>query len=111
MTLSPELSRQLTRMEEARRQTQRQLDRINRQLTRRMTVLIPALLPRRSHFHRNKAPDAGAFLEQYRAQLAALTAERQTEIDALSRKLMRQDQAIAEFLDRYAEATNRAKRI
>ncbi|WP_244493980.1 hypothetical protein [Mesorhizobium sp. Root172] len=34
------------------------------------------------------------FLEQYRANLAAITLERQHEIDALSRKLARQDAAI-----------------
>lgn len=87
MTLAPELSRDLSRLEEARRQTQRQLDLVDRQITRRMTALIPGLLPRRSHHRRGKAPDATAFLASYRAQLAALTAERQPEIDALSRTL------------------------
>lgn len=105
MTLAPELRRQLSRMEEARRQTQRQLDMVDRQITRRMTALIPGLLPpRRTHYRRGKAPDPGAFLERYRSQLAALTAERQPEIDALSRKLARQEQAIARFLDRQREA-------
>ncbi|MEJ6784886.1 hypothetical protein [Aminobacter sp. Piv2-1] len=104
MTLAPELRRELSRMEEARRQTQRQLDMLDRQITRRMTALIPGLLPRRSHYRRGKAPDPGASLASYRAQLAALTAERQPEIDALSRKLARQDQAIASFLVSYGEA-------
>lgn len=87
----------LHRMEEARRQTQRQLDMIDRQITRRMTALIPTLEPRRTPYRRGKPRDPGAFLERYRAQLAALTAERQPEIDALSRKLARQDRAIAEL--------------
>jgi hypothetical protein len=104
MTLAPELCRELSRMEEARRQTQRQLDMLDRQITRRMTALIPGLLPRRSHYRRGKSPDPGAFLASYRAQLAALTAERQPEIDALSRKLARQDQAIASFLVSHGEA-------
>ena len=104
MTLAPELRRQLSRMEEARRQTQRQLDLVDRQITRRMTALIPGLVPRRTHYRRGKKPDPGAFLERYRSQLAALTAERQPEIDALSRKLARQEQAIARFLDRQREA-------
>lgn len=104
MSLSPELSRQLSRLEEARRQTQRQLDRIDRQITRRMTALIPGLLPRRSHYRRGRPPDPSAFLERYRAQLAALTTERQPEIDALSRKLARQEQAIAALLHRHCEA-------
>ncbi len=101
MTFSPELRRQLTRMEDARRQTQRQLDIVDRQITRRMTALIPSLLPRRTHCRRGKAPDPGAFLERYRSLLAALTAERQPEIDALSRKLARQEQVIVRFLERH----------
>ncbi|MBA8908051.1 hypothetical protein [Aminobacter ciceronei] len=101
MTLAPEFRRQLTRMEEARRQTQRQLDMVDRQITRRMSALIPGLLPRRTHSRRGKAPDPGAFLERYRTQLAALTAERQPEIDALSRKLARQEQAITTFIERH----------
>ncbi|RWK45596.1 MAG: hypothetical protein EOR73_30775 [Mesorhizobium sp.] len=111
MTLAPELRRQLSRMEEARRQTQRQLDMVDRQITRRMTALIPGLLPRRTHYRRGKAPDPGAFLERYRSQLAALTAERQPEIDALSRKLARQEQAIARFLDRQGEAADLSEQV
>lgn len=76
-----------------------------------MTVLIPGLLPRRTHYRRGKAPDPGAFLQRYRSQLAALTAERQPEIDALSRKLARQDQAIARFLDRQGEIADMSERV
>lgn len=101
MTLASELRRQLSRMEEAQRQTQRQLDMVDRQITRRMTALIPGLLPRRTLYRRGKAPDPGAFLERYRSQLAALTAERQPEIDALSHKLARQEQAIATFIEQH----------
>lgn len=111
MTLAPELRRQLSRMEEARRQTQLQLDVVDRQITRRMTALIPGLLPRRTHYRRGKAPDPGAFLERYRSQLSALTAERQPEIDALSRKLARQEQAIARFLDRQGEAADMSEQV
>ena len=103
MTLPPEMRRELSRMEEARRQTQRQLDMVDRQITRRMTALIPGLLPRRTHYRRGKAPDPAAFLERYRFQLAALTAERQPEIDALSRKLARQEKVIAKFLERHGQ--------
>lgn len=102
MTLSPELCRFLSRMEEARRQTQRQLDMIDRQIIRRMTGLIPQLQPKQSAYRRGKAPDPGAFLERYRSHHAALIEERQPEIDALSRKLARQDLAIARFLERHA---------
>jgi hypothetical protein len=111
MTLEPKLRRQLSRMEEARRQTQRQLDLVDRQITRRMTALIPGLVQPRTHYRRGKAPNPGAFLERYRSQLAALTAERQPEIDALSRKLARQEQAIARFLDRQGEAADMSEQV
>ncbi|MBL8583182.1 MAG: hypothetical protein JNL61_13280 [Rhizobiaceae bacterium] len=94
MTLLPGRTDQLSRMEDARRQTQRQLDLINRQIIRKMTALIPQLSPKRIAYRRGKPPDPSAFLERYRSNLAALTAERQPEIDALSRKLARQDAAI-----------------
>jgi hypothetical protein len=103
MTRPPERQAQLARMEEARRQIQRQLNMIERQITRRMTALIPQLQPRRTSYRRGKPPDPSAFLERYRSNLAAITAERQPGIDALSRKLARQDRAIAAFRERHAE--------
>ncbi|MDF2119227.1 hypothetical protein PY365_27030 [Roseiarcaceae bacterium H3SJ34-1] len=96
-------------MEEARRQTQRQLDMIDRQIIRRMTALIPQLGRKRSGYHRGKAPDPSAFLERYRSNLAAITAERQPEVDALSRKLARQDAAIEALRARYAPASGCAR--
>lgn len=86
---------QFTRMESARRQTQHQLDLIDRQILRRMTTILPQLGRRQSGYRRGKPPESCAFLERYRDNLAAITAERQPEIDALSRKLARQDAAIA----------------
>ncbi len=106
MNVSPDRRAQLARMEEARRQTQRQLDMIERQITRRMTALIPQFQPRRTAYRRGKPPDPGAFLERYRSNLAAITSERQPEIDALSRKLARQDQAIAGARDRLMMSCN-----
>jgi hypothetical protein len=102
MTASPERLAQLSRMEEARRQTQRQLDMIDRQIIRRMTALIPQLGRQQSGYRRGKPPDPTAFLERYRSNLAAITAERQPAIDALSRKLARQDAAIEALRARYA---------
>jgi hypothetical protein len=104
MTASSQSLAQLSRMEEARRQTQRQLDMIDRQIIRRMTALIPQLGRKRSGYHRGKPPDSTAFLERYRSNLAAITAERQPEIDTLSRKLARQDAAIEALRARYAPA-------
>lgn len=94
MTLSPERRAHLLRMEAARRQTQHQLEVIDRQITRAMTAIVPQLGRRQSGYRHGKAPDPGAFLERYRAHLAALTAERQPEVDALSRKLARQEAII-----------------
>lgn len=88
-------SAQLSRMEEARRQTQHQLDLIDRQITRKMTALIPLIGRRQRVYRRGKGEPPGAFLERYRKNLAALTAERQPEVDALLRKLARQDATIA----------------
>ena len=87
----------LHRMEGARRQTQRQLDMIDRRITRRMTSLIPQLGRKQTGYRRGKTADGGRFLEHYRTKLAGLCAERQSEIDALSRKLARQDAAIMAF--------------
>lgn len=98
--LPADRSTQLFRMEEARRQTQHRLDLIERQITRRMTALIPQLGRKQSGYRRGKPPDPKTFLERYRANLAAITAERQPEIDALSRKLARQDVAIALLRER-----------
>ncbi len=98
----------LARMEAARRQTQHQLDMIERQITRRMTALIPLIGRKHSGYRRGKAPEPGAFLERYRSNLAAITAEYQPEIDALSRKLVRQDQAIVALRDRQGQHARRA---
>lgn len=96
------------RLAEARRQTQRQLDLIDRQIIRRMTGQIPKLAPRRTAYRRGMAPDPEAFLERYRAELKALIAERQPEIDALSRRLARQDHTIAVLCARQGPQAQRA---
>ncbi|MBS7546432.1 hypothetical protein [Ancylobacter oerskovii] len=108
MTLPSEVRVQLARMEEARRQTQHQLGLIDRQIIRRMTALIPRLQPKRTGYRHGKPPDPNAFLERYRSHLAALTAERQPEVDALSRKLAHQDQAIAVLRVRHGLVLPRA---
>jgi hypothetical protein len=100
MNAAPEPLTLLLRMEEARRQTQHQLDIIDRQITRCMTALIPRLLPKRLAYRAGKTPDPNAFLERYRAHRAAITAERQPEIDALARRLARQDRALAVLRER-----------
>lgn len=99
MTAPPDIDILLSQLEERRRETQRQLDLIDRQIIRRMTGLIPKLVQKRHGYGRGKAPDPADFLERYRVQLGALTAERQPEIDALSRELALQDQAISRLAD------------
>jgi hypothetical protein len=54
-------------------------------------------------------PDPSALLERYRSNLAAITAERQPEIDALSRKLARQDAAIDTLQARCASESGPAR--
>jgi hypothetical protein len=92
----------LLRMEEARRQTQHQLDMIDRQITRRITAMIPLIGRKHSGCRRGKAPKPAAFLERYRSTIAAITAERQPEIDALSRKLAR-DRGVSRALHETAQ--------
>jgi len=101
MTLASSDPDELHRLEEARRQVQRQLEAIDRQIKRRMAALIPRLLPKQSRQTRNAPSKPGAFLALYRMNLAALTAERQPEIDALSATLARLDRAIAELRQHY----------
>ncbi|HEV7323480.1 MAG TPA: hypothetical protein VGN91_00285 [Bosea sp. (in: a-proteobacteria)] len=101
MTFVPGSAARLHRMEQARRQIQHQIDVIDRQIVRRMMAIIPSLGAKRRTYRRGRAPDPRTFLERYRGHLAALTAERQPEIDALSRKLARQDRAIAALCDRH----------
>jgi hypothetical protein len=105
--IAPCLSPQalLSRMEDARRQTQRQLDLIDRQITRRMTTILPQLALRQTRFRRGKAPGGRTLLERCRANLAGLTAQRQPEVDALARKLARQDAAIVAFRDHLPDCT------
>ncbi|MCR6727845.1 hypothetical protein [Agrobacterium fabrum] len=96
----------LRRMEEACRQTRHQIDMIERQIIRKMTALIPPLGARRPGYRRGRPPERHAFLNRYRTSLAAITAERQPEIDALSRKLLRQEAAIASWRARTALSGN-----
>ncbi|MFK4259325.1 hypothetical protein [Agrobacterium tumefaciens] len=85
----------LRRMEEACRQMPHQIDMIECQMIRKMTALIPSLGRRMPGHRRGRPPAPDAFLNRYRTNLAAISAERQPETDALSRKLARQEAAIA----------------
>ena len=108
MNASLDVRVRLFRMEEARRQTQRQLDIIDRQIARRISTLMPVFQQRRSEYRRGRACDPAPFLERYRTNLATISAERQPEIGALSRKLARQDSAIAALRERHCLDWSRA---
>ncbi len=101
MTLQSNPCRQLSRLEDECRQIQRQLEIVERQIIRRMTAQIPNLLPRPTHYRQGKAPNPRAFRERYRSQRAALTAERQPEIDALSHRLAQQERAITLLVEQH----------
>lgn len=104
--MSPSLDRQvqLRRMEEACRQTRHQLALIERQIVREMTGLIPSRGRRGSGYRRGKPSEPDAFLARYRSHLSAITGERQPEIDALTRELVRQESAIAALQLRQRDA-------
>jgi hypothetical protein len=99
---------ELRRMEEACRQTRHQLDLIERQILRKMTALIPSVGWRRFGHPRGRGPEPQAFLCRYRSILAAITTERQPDIDALSNKLARQEAAVASFQARMPFKRGRA---
>lgn len=92
---------QLLRMEEARRKTQHQLQMIARQIARKLRLTDPLMNQRRREHPRRRHPDPRTWLKRYRANLAAITAEHQPEIDALSGKLARQQAAIASLRKRH----------
>ena len=104
----PPIDRQaaLRRMQAASRQTRHQLDVVERQIIRSMTALVPLLGRQKTAYRRGRPPEPDAFLARYRSNLAAITAERQPEIDALSRKLARQEAAIAALQARRCQQNN-----
>lgn len=108
MSAAADIQSRLFRLEEARRQTQHQLDLIDRQIVRRMTGQIPKLAPKRTAYQRGKASDPETYLERYRVELKALTAQRQPEIDALARRLAYQDDAIAILRELQSPQSSRA---
>lgn len=85
----------LATMEASRRQTHHHLDLVHRQIAgraERLTVTEKA--KSRSH-RRGRSNSTPSDEELYRDHLDRLTFQRRGEIDALSRKLARQDQALA----------------
>lgn len=94
MTVTRNHLLELRRMEEAFRKTQRQLDIIERQIMRKMAGWMPVSSHRGPVYRCGQYPEPGAFIAWCRSHLAEITALRQPEIDALSRKLARQEAAV-----------------
>ena len=92
----------LLRMEAARRETRRHLDLVQRQIegrAERMTITEKAKAQNRTH--KRSGPRWTRSDEALcRSHVDRLAFERRSEIDALSRKLARQDRAIAALRER-----------
>ena len=84
----------LSLMLQARRVTQAHLDCIVRQIATRAERRVRSQRPKARQFGRGRSTWSMADERAYQHELLALTFERQAEIDALSRKLGRQDDAI-----------------
>lgn len=100
MIAPPERRAQLVRMEAAHREARRHLDLIHRQIAaraERMTVMEKAKA--RSH-KRSGSRWTRSDEMLFQAHVERLTFERRNEIDTLSRKLARQDLAIAALRER-----------
>ena len=81
-------------MLQARHAMQAQLDCIIRQIATRAKRRVRSQRPQSRQFGRGRSTWSMADERAYQLEILALTSERQTEIDALSRKLSRQDDAI-----------------
>ena len=93
--IEPGWMTELGQMEEARRQTRRQIDRIERRIRRRTSAAVSLPKPGCRCFDHRGSHQPASFARRTRATIAAITLERQPEIDALSRELARQDRAAA----------------
>lgn len=87
----------LLRMEAARRETKNHLRLIERQIAARAARLTTSFRARSRDYQRSRSTWTRADERLYRDKLSALTFARQGEFDALSRKIARQDAAIAAF--------------
>lgn len=90
----------LTRMDVAQAETQRHLGIIERQIAARAERLTITGRAKRRHHGRGASSWTNADERLFQEHVAELTLARRSEIDALTRKLDRQEQAIAEFRSR-----------
>jgi hypothetical protein len=90
----------LTGMEVAQAETQRHLGIIERQIAARAERLTITDRAKRRHHGRGASSWTNADERLFQEHVAELMLARRGEIDALTRKLDRQEQAIAEFRSR-----------
>lgn len=90
----------LSRMEATQAETQRRLGIIERQITARAERLTITDRAKRRYRGRGASSWTNADERLFQEHVAELTLARRGEIDALTRKLDRQEQAIAEFRSR-----------
>lgn len=84
----------LSRMEAAHRQTKAHLERIERQISARAERMITTAKAKARRHPRGGSRWTRSDEATFRACVDQLSLERRGEIDALSRKLMRQERAI-----------------
>jgi hypothetical protein len=97
MTVLPDRGLTLARMEVAQAETQRHLSVIERQIAARAERLTITERARRRARGRSASSWTSADERLFQQHLAELALARRGEIDVLTRKLDRQDTAIAEF--------------
>lgn len=99
----------LSRMEAAHWETRRHLDLLRRHIegrAKRITVTLKTKVTNRSHRSAgSRCPRSDEIL--FRSHLERLAFERRAEIEALSRKLARQEAAIVSFRVRHDRHDNR----
>ncbi len=100
MTIAKHIA-MVARMEAARRETHAHLRLIERQIAARAERLMTTFRARSCDYRKSRSTWSQADEQLYQATLSELTFARYREVDGLSRKLARQDAAIAAFRRRH----------
>ena len=100
MTITEHIA-MLARMEAARRETHAHLCLIERQIAARAERVMISFRARSRDYRKSRSTWSHADEQLYQATLSDLTFSRHREVDGLSRKLARQDAAIAAFRRRH----------
>ena len=100
MTITEHIA-MLATMETARRETHAHLRLIERQIAARAERLMTTFRARSRDYRKSRSTWSHGHEQLYQATLSELTFSRHREVDGLSRKLARQDKAIAAFRRRH----------